>query len=56
MRAINLVPPEVAERRKAKRQKAILAGAFGLLIVILASVWGVRHIQLSNQQERQAIA
>lgn len=56
MKRINLLPREVAERRKA-RQQVVLLVVLGLVwLLVLSAVWFVRQGQLREEEERLSTA
>jgi Tfp pilus assembly protein PilN len=63
MMRVNLLPPEILERRQAERRIIWVVVAAIVIAVLLAGVWGVANYRLQNkkdelaavQQEAQAI-
>jgi len=63
MMRVNLLPPEILERRQAERRIVWVVVAAIVIAVLLAGVWGVANYRLQNkkdelaavQQEAQAI-
>lgn len=54
MRRINLLPPEVEQKRRVRRQSGFLALGFVAFIVLLGAIWFVRQSTLN--QERETLA
>lgn len=54
MKRINLLPPEIGERRRVSRQRAGLVFAGLAVIGLLVAVWVMRQAQLNTQKDRLA--
>lgn len=54
MRRINLLPPEVEQKRRVRRQSGFLALGFVVFLVLLGAIWFVRQSTLN--QERETLA
>src|SRR5687767_13647221 len=50
MTKINLLPPEIRERQRARRQTVVVAAAGLLVIVLLAGFYVLQQISLSGVQ------
>lgn len=56
MKRINLLPPEIAQRRRVRRQRSGLV-VLGLAVVgLLVVVWVLRQAQLNREEDRLADA
>lgn len=56
MRRINLIPPEIAARRRVRQQNSMLGVVFFVFLLLLAAIWFVRNGQLKDEQERVDVA
>ena len=56
VRRINLLPPEIAARRRVQRQTFGLGAAFLVLLLILGGIWVFRQGQLHDEEDRRAVA
>ncbi|MEO7803561.1 MAG: hypothetical protein ABIS18_03770 [Actinomycetota bacterium] len=56
MRRINLVPPEVLERRRQRTQTMMLGVYGGVFLIVLFGIWLIRQGTLHNEQDRLAVA
>lgn len=56
MRNINLLPPELAERRRARRQAVLLVIIGVSYVALLAAFWLVRNLEVGRQRERLEVA
>jgi Tfp pilus assembly protein PilN len=54
MMRINLLPPEILERRKAEKRIAWVILAAVLVAVALAAVWGFAYFRLQGKQDELA--
>ena len=54
MMRINLLPPEILERRKAEKRIAWVILAAALVAVALAAVWGFAYFRLQGKQDELA--
>ena len=52
MRNINLLPPEVAARRRVRRQSLLLVVVGIAYLVLLVAVWMVRNLEVGRQEQR----
>lgn len=52
MKRINLLPPEIAERRRVQRRGAALFLIGALVVGLLAVVWVLRQAQLNGERDR----
>lgn len=56
MRNINLLPPELAERRRARRQAVILVIIGLSYVVLLGLFWVFRNLEVGRQNDRLLVA
>lgn len=56
MRRINLLPPEIEERRRVRRATGGLLAGLVILAFILAAVWFIRNETLQREIERRDVA
>jgi Tfp pilus assembly protein PilN len=56
MRRINLLPPEIAERRRVRQQAALLIVVGVAFVFLLAAIWFVRNLEIGRQEQRLAEA
>ncbi len=56
VKRINLLPPEIAVRRRVQRQTFGLGTGFLVLLLILGAIWVFRQGQLHDQEDRKAVA
>lgn len=56
MKRINLLPPDIAQRRRARQQTSLLALVGVLIVVLLGVVWVLRQAQLNSEEDRRALA
>lgn len=54
MRQINLLPPEIAEKRRVRQQTGLLGLGFVVFLVLLGAIWFVRQSTLHQEEERLA--
>lgn len=54
MMRINLLPPEILERRKAERRFSWVILAAIVIAVVLAGVWAIAYFQLQGKQDELA--
>lgn len=52
MRRINLLPREIAERRRVRRQASVLVALFVVWVIVLAALWFLRQMELRREQDR----
>jgi Tfp pilus assembly protein PilN len=52
MRNINLLPPEIAQKRRVRRQAFLLVLLGIVYLVLLISVWLVRNLEVGRQDDR----
>jgi Tfp pilus assembly protein PilN len=52
VRNINLLPPEVAARRRVRRQSLLLVVVGIAYLVLLVAVWMVRNLEVGRQERR----
>lgn len=53
MRNINLLPPEVAERRRVRQQSGLLVVLFVAFLALLAVIWFFRNLEVGRQEDRR---
>lgn len=56
MRRINLIPPEIAARRRVRQQNSMLGVVFFVFLLLLTAIWFVRNGQLKDEQARVDVA
>lgn len=54
MRRINLLPPEVEQKRRVRRQTGFLALGFVAFLILLGAIWFVRQSTLDRERETLA--
>lgn len=54
MRRINLLPPEIEQKRLVRRQSGFLVAGFVVFLALLGAIWFVRQSTLKEEEERLA--
>lgn len=55
MMRINLLPPEILERRKAEKRFGLVGVGVGLVLAVLAVVYGFAFMQVQGKQDELAL-